>query len=98
MSTVKKKRVKHGLYDPKPLKVREKLTDKPKVLRFKDFKGSGLIRVLEREKDFFPEFALYPRAKNNRRIAKALYNAGLKAESRDKWVLRTNKFNIFVYT
>jgi len=93
---VKKKAKKMGLYDPKKaLKVREKLTDKPKVLSHKDFKADGLIRVLQRDKDLFPEFALYPRGNPPIR---SLYDAGLKEESRGKWVLRTNKFNIFVYT
>jgi hypothetical protein len=101
MSMVKKKRVKHGLYDPKkkPLKVRKRLTDKPKVLKFKDIKADGLVRVLFREADGrFPEFALYPRkTKYSMEMKAALHNAGLTEEARGKWVLRTNKFNIFVY-
>ena len=101
---LKKKTKKMGLYDPKKkaLKVREKLTNKPKVLGFKDFKASGLVRVLQREDaknrevmDYFPEFALYP--KKSPRIESGLTDAGFKQESRGKWVLRTNKFNIFVY-
>jgi phage terminase large subunit-like protein len=101
----KRKAEKRGLYDPKKksLKVRKRLTDKPKVLGFKDFKASGLVRVLQREDaknrevmDYFPEFALYPR--KSARIESALTDAGFTQESRGKWVLRTNKFNIFVYT
>ena len=96
---VKKKRVKHGLYDPKKkrLKVRKKLTDKPKVLSHADFHGDGLIRVLTREKDLFPEFAVYP-SRRSVDMLQSLECAGLKPEGRGKWVLRTNKFNIFVYT
>jgi len=82
----------------KTIRVRRKLINKPAVKSFKDFAASGLIRVLDREKDKFPEFALYPRAKNKAKIEKSLRNAGLKEEETGKWVLRTDNFNIFVYT
>lgn len=82
----------------KTIRVRIKLISKPAVKSFKDFPASGLIRVLDREKDKFPEFALYPRAKNKAKIEKSLRNAGLKEEETGKWVLRTDNFNIFVYT
>jgi len=81
----------------KTIRVRRKLISKPVVKSFKDFPASGLIRVLDREKDKFPEFALYPRAKNKAKIEKSLRHAGLKEEETAKWVLRTDKFNIFVY-
>jgi hypothetical protein len=82
----------------KTIRVRRKLISKPAVKSFKDFAASGLIRVLDREKDKFPEFALYPRARNKAKVEKSLRNAGLKEEEKGKWVLRTDKFNIFVYT
>ena len=77
-----------------PLKARKGLIKKPRIRGHKDFHGSGLIRVLFREKDLFPEFAIYPKAKIP---TQSLIDAGLKEESKGKWVLRTNKFNIFVY-
>jgi len=81
-----------------PLKVRKGLTKKPKVLNYMDYKGEGLMRVLVREKDRFPEFALYiTKPKAWQTTKDALIDAGLMEESRGKWVLRTNKFNIFVY-
>jgi hypothetical protein len=82
----------------KTIRVRRKLINKPAVKSFKDFPASGLIRVLDREKDKFPEFALYPHAKNKAKIEKSLRHAGLKEEESGKWVLRTDNFNIFVYT
>jgi hypothetical protein len=79
-----------------PLKKRTKLMSTPKVQRFKDFKAGGLVRVLYREgHTLFPEFALYPKRSND--VMLSLVDAGLKQEARGKWVLRTNKFNIFVY-
>jgi hypothetical protein len=83
---------------PKDPKVRRHFISKPAVKSFKDFAASGLIRVLDREKDKFPEFALYPRAKNKAKIEKSLKHAGFKQEETGKWVLRTDKFSIFVYT
>ena len=82
-----------GTFDP--LKVRKGLIKKPKVLEYRDFKADGLIRILSRQYDYFPEFALYPKTALSPSV---LFDAGFKEESRDKWVLRTNKFNIFVYT
>jgi hypothetical protein len=79
-------------------KVRRHMISKPAVKSFKDFPASGLIRVLDREKDKFPEFALYPRAKNKAKVEKSLRHAGLKEEETGKWVLRTDRFSIFVYT
>jgi hypothetical protein len=83
-----------------PLKKRSKMISKPVVKGFKDIKAGGLVRVLFREAGAgnFPEFALYPQKTSYSMEMKAsLHNAGLKEESRSKWVLRTNKFNIFVY-
>jgi len=79
-----------------PLKARRGLIKKPKVLGYSDIKASGLIRILEREDHkLFPEFALYP--PHSKKMEYALAHAGLMPESKGKWVLRTNKFNIFVY-
>lgn len=92
-----KKSRKRRSADPQVLHVRRKLISLPNVKSYKDFQGGGLIRVLDRDKDKFPEFALYPRAKNTGKIEKSLRHAGLKEEERGKWVLRTDRFNIFVY-
>jgi len=80
--------------DPeKKLKVRTRAIEKPRVVRVRDIKGSGLFRVLEREDESrFPELAIYPK----RIDQKALKDAGFKEEKRNYWVLRTNKFNLFV--
>jgi hypothetical protein len=80
------------------IRVRRKLISKPVVKSFKDFPASGLIRVLDRERDKFPEFALTSGARNKSKIEKSLRHAGLKQEETGKWVLRTDKFSIFVYT
>ena len=95
--------------DPgKKLTVRKKLVKQPKVLRCIDFKGGGLIRVLERKvkkmwkghlidsTDLFPEFALY--MKRSKTLLESLIDAGFTQEQANKWVLRTNRFSIFVYT
>jgi hypothetical protein len=93
--SIKKALKTKGIYDP--LKVRKGLIKKPKVEAFSDHKASGLIRILERQEGtLFPEFALYPKS-DRKLLTESLKDAGLKQESRDKWVLRTNKFNIFVY-
>jgi hypothetical protein len=89
MTTKKKKATK-------AIKVRRGLTTKPKVVSHADLKADGLIRVLIRQNQTaFPEFAFYTRARKDLEVA--LSDAGLKEESKGKWVLRTNKFNIFVY-
>ena len=81
-----------------PLKARKGLIKKPKVLSFKDYDAKGLIRILQRENEpLFPEFAIYPTAYKLVTLQDCFKDAGLKEESRGKWVLRTNKFNIFVY-
>lgn len=77
-----------------PIKVRKRLISKPKVLWHRDTKSDGLIRVLRRKKDYFPEFALYPKGQFEHQ---ALKDAGLRQEEPRKWVLRTNKYSIFVY-
>ena len=88
---------KRARLDPEALKARRGLIKKPKVEAYTDHKASGLIRILERQEGtLFPEFALY--AKSNRKLlTESLKDAGLKEEAKGKWVLRTNKFNIFVY-
>jgi len=81
--------------DPDYLKVRDKLIHKPQIVDYFDVEAkSGLIRVLIREKDSFPEFALY--MPKDFTFA-SLEDAGLREEESGKWVLRTDKFNIFVY-
>jgi hypothetical protein len=90
--SVKKMLRTKGIYDP--LKVRKGLINKPKVRGYKDFHGSGLIRVLFRQKDLFPEFTLYLKKQFP---TQSLVDAGLKPEAKGKWVLRTTRFNIFVY-
>jgi len=78
------------------IKVRKGLIQKPKVLEHKDYKADGLIRVLRLEKQIlFPEFALYP--PSSPAVEESLADAGFVEEEPDKWVLRTNKFSIFVY-
>jgi len=92
-----KKNQKYVLADPKKtIKVRRALIDTPRVKRFRDFKGAGLLRVLERSSDLFPEFALYMR-QGGSMVLRSLEDAGLKEEERGKWVLRTDRFSIFVY-
>lgn len=87
--------------DPQLIKVRKGLINKPTVLGYTDHKAYGLIRVLEREDgSLFPEFAFFPRnaSLGDELMLDSLEEAGLKEEIPYKWVLRTDKFNIFVYT
>ena len=93
--SVKKTLKTKGIYDP--LKARRGLIKKPKVLSFKDYDAKGLIRLLNRENNLFPEFAIYPTTHKLVTLQDCFKDAGFKQESRGKWVLRTNKFNIFVY-
>jgi hypothetical protein len=87
-----------------PLKTRTGLIANPQVKSYKDTEAMGTIRVLQRKNaPFFPELALtVPDAKTlpSKTIADistSLESAGFTFEGRGKWVLRTNKFNIFVY-
>jgi hypothetical protein len=78
------------------IKVRKGLTTKPKVEDYSDYEGEGTIRVLFlKNGKNFPEFAITTRFNEN--IIKALEDAGFTEEKSGKWVLRTNKFNIFIY-
>lgn len=83
------------------LKIRRGLIQKPQVIDHYDLNASGLVRVLRRKDGTnFAEFALCPKRTNKawqRGMKSSLINAGLKEEAKDKWVLRTNKFSIFVY-
>lgn len=91
-----KKALKTKGYDP--LKTRSKMINKPTVTSFTDYRMSGLIRILRRaDASYYPEFTLYPRKKGIAYIIGSLTDAGLKQEEKGKWVLRTNKFSIFVY-
>jgi hypothetical protein len=81
----------------KILRIRDRLTNKPEAIGFKDFKAGGLIRVLKlKDARHYPEFALYLR-KLREDVKKALQDAGFTEEKKGKWVLRTDKLNIFVY-
>jgi hypothetical protein len=62
-----------------------------------DYKGEGLIRVVRFKEDpkLIPEFAIY--LKKNEDIINALMSAKFKQEASDKFVLRTKRYNIFVY-
>lgn len=87
---------RYGALDPNNIKVRKSLIKKPEVIGYEDIKTEGLIRVLHRKNNtYFPEFAFY--TKNIDALVPALTDAGLKEEENGKWVLRTDKFNIFVY-
>ena len=86
-----------GKYDPKPLKTRKALIANPPVEKFHDYGALGTIRILHRKKaELFPELALTAEKKGVD-IKPALTAAGFTDEKSGKWVLRTNKFNIFVY-
>lgn len=95
-------KIERGILDPyasesvPTIKARRKLINKPRVRSYHDIKASGLIRILERSRDLFPEFALYP-PRGGSFLAESLKDAGFKEEERGKWVLRTNRFSIFVY-
>ena len=93
----KKERKQKTYYDP--LKVRKKLIASPQVKNFTDFEALGTIRILHRkDKTEFAELALTNQKKKRKVIEKALNYAGFTKEARGKWCLRTNKFNVFVYT
>lgn len=82
-------------------KVRKKLITVPRVINFKDFQGKeSKIRVLHRANStLFPELMIYVKFKGMAHEIQddMLKDAGFTEESRGKWVLRTNKFSIFVY-
>jgi hypothetical protein len=67
----------------------------------KDLKGEGLIRIVEfkEEPKLIPEFALYISGlvKDRDLLEKALLSAKFKKEAIGKYVLRTKRYNIFVY-
>lgn len=97
-----KKRKKRGrprkTHDPaQVIKVRRGMVEKPKVLGFGDYEGDGLIRVLEREDgSLFPEFAIFMKDVDDS-VVGSLEFSKLKEEKKNKFVLRTDRFNIFVY-
>jgi len=96
--TLKTKRRKGLIHDPQQvIKVRKGMIKTPKVLGFGDYEADGLLRVLEREDGTcFPEFALYMKNVDDLVIA-SLEHSGLKEKERNKYLLRTDKFNLFVY-
>jgi len=100
--TLKTKRKKRGrprkTHDPaQVIKIRKRMVEKPKVLGFGDYEGDGLIRVLEREDgSLFPEFAIFMKDVDDL-VVGSLEFSKLKEEKRNKFVLRTDRFNIFVY-
>jgi hypothetical protein len=98
--------------DPEPKRKKKKEQEKPKevkmqiradYIRHKDIGGDGLIRIVEfkREPELVPEFALYFRTerlgKDRSLVEKALESAKFKKEALNKWVLRTKRYNVFVY-
>lgn len=92
-----KKAVKTRMTHDPVIHIRRKLQAWPPVASYKDYQAPGLIRLLKRKDDVFPEFAFYPQTPNVAKIIKGLKHAGLKEEERGKWVLRTDNFSIFVY-
>jgi len=79
------------------LKTRTEMINKPWVTGFRDSDAKGLIRVLKREDgSYYPELTLYM-GKANKGVISSLVDSGFKEEERGKWVLRTNKMNVFVY-
>jgi len=90
-------------HDPEPVQVRKRLIRVPQVRGYLDFEnGDGMIRILDRmDGSFFPELAIFMgKAKppmNRKIVSKFLVDAGFTKETHSKHVLRTNKFNIFVY-
>ena len=100
--TLKTKRRKGIIHDPSnTIRIRKTMITKPKVVTFEDVEGRGLIRVLRRENgSHFPEFAIYPSEVMQMvgfHMVESLRDAGFREQETDKWVLRTNRFNIFVY-
>lgn len=87
-----------GKLDPK-LRTRKALIANPPVTRHTDYDALGTVRILHRENALsFPELALTVEKKGGKsELKNALENAGFTDEKSGKWVLRTNKFNIFVY-
>jgi len=71
------------------------------VLKIRDWKAKGLVRVVKGTQKEFPEFALYLSKKKAKPDVhdwhSLLLNAGFTKEKEDKYVLRTNKLNLFVY-
>jgi hypothetical protein len=93
------------ILDPAPLKQRKKLKKFPAVNSYRDIKANSgnLTRILYRvDKTVFPEFALYhdrATAKHKQTILEALQHAGFEADptAKGRYVLRTNKFNVFIF-
>jgi hypothetical protein len=84
--------------DPEPIRQRKQLIANPQVQSYTDVPAKGLVRVLFRKDGSeFPEFALYAPKRAKSGMVNALNDAQFTDEGRGKWVLRTNKFNIFVY-
>lgn len=91
------------LYSPaerrhKELTTRKKLIANPQVTGYVDAKTNwAVIRVLyRRNAPALPEFAMKA-ISGTMELHDGLQAAGFTDEGRGKWVLRTNKFNIFVY-
>ena len=82
--------------DPDPAK---KMRIRKGYIGHRDIKGQGLIRVIHfrTEPTIVPEFALYFSKRKKKLIEPALIKAKFTQEEEDKWVLRTNNYNIFVY-
>jgi hypothetical protein len=67
----------------------------------KDYRGEGLIRVNVFEKFEFPEFAIYISKRTAKpgvhNWDKLLTKAGFHKENENKFVIRGDKYNLFVY-
>lgn len=82
----------------KALKTRKQLVANPQVLSFRDIKVPGTVRVLKRrDAEDFVELAVTVPGHYREAVMPSLKFGGFTDEKRGKWVLRTNKFNIFVY-
>jgi len=100
LALMKEELTRRKKLDP-ALKTR-KLTATPKVHRYDDLTGvDSTVRILTRQNaEPLPEFGLFVKASGyhvSQPFLDMLDAAGFTYEDRGKWVLRTNKFNIFVY-
>jgi hypothetical protein len=87
-------------HDPE-MKVRKKLIAVPRVQKFTDYRArQGLVRVLYREDGtLFPELmlALKFRGMKHQVQDDMLKAAGFTEERKGMWVIRSNKFSVFMY-
>jgi|SRR5271157_2288718 len=83
------------------MKVRTKLIAVPRVTEFKDFRASqGLVRVLHRvDGTLFPELMLVLKFRGMKHQVQddMLKAAGFTEEKTGMWVMRSNKYSVFMY-